>query len=862
VDTDFHRKASELFVRAISLAPDERRAFLERECRENPALRAEVESLIKYDRRATGDFQSTLPEAARARQEAADAEQGQTIGRYRIREVLGEGGMGVVYLAEQLEPVRRDVALKVIKPGMGTREVIARFEAERQALALMHHPSIAEVFDAGETPQGRPYFVMEYVRGVPITEYCDGKQLTTRERLDLLVQVCDAVQHAHQNAIIHRDLKPSNVLVTSLEGRALPKIIDFGVAKAASRKLTEQTMFTELGALVGTPEYMSPEQADLSGQGVDTRTDVYALGTMLYELLVGALPFDPERLRQAGFEALLRTIRQDEPPRPSARLTTLGARSAEVARLRRVDPRTLRAQLLQELDWITMKAIEKDRARRYGSPSELAADLMRYMDDEPVLARPPSATYRARKFVRRHRLAAVAVTVMALGLAAGTIGSTMGLMRARRAEIHARQEAEAKGRVADFLKDLFNVSNPSEARGNSITARELLDKASDTIDRQLADQPEIRADLTATIGEVYDNLGLYGPAASLSAKALDLRRRALGAEHPDTLRSLVDVAHVSCDQGRFQDAEKFYLKVLEIERRALGPEHPDTLRTTDALAVVYEDQGRFREAERLESLALAIQERKLGHEHPDTLRCANNLANLYLSQGRDTDAERLYVRAFEARKRVLGPQHPDTVASMIDLATEFAHAGRYTEAERLYSDSLDIEQRVLGPEHPITLWAMSGLGDVYEGQRRFADAERFHTQVLRIRKRDLGPDNSDTVGSMNDLARVIAREGRFAEAEALISSALETSRRALGPAHPVTVASMYNFAFVIAVRGERDRSLAWLRRAAEAGFLDTGRLERESSFAPLRGPEFEWILAKVRANATAARLPAADTPKG
>ena len=328
----------------------------------------------------------------------------QQIGPYKILEKIGEGGMGVVYLAEQQKPLRRRVALKLIKLGMDTKDVLARFESERQALAVMNHPNIAKVHDAGSTEQGRPYFVMEYVQGVPITDYCDRHRLTTRERLEAFIPVCQAIHHAHQKAIIHRDVKPSNILVSVEDGRPVPKVIDFGVAKATSQRLTERTLFTQHGMLVGTPEYMSPEQAEMTGLDIDVTTDIYSLGVVLYELLAGALPFDPQALRAAGHDEMRRIIREEDPPKPSTRVSTLGANSGEIARHRKTDPATLQRTLRDELDWITMRAMEKDRTRRYGSPAELAADIVRHMRNEPILAGPPSTAYRARKFVRRHRL--------------------------------------------------------------------------------------------------------------------------------------------------------------------------------------------------------------------------------------------------------------------------------------------------------------------------------------------------------------------------------------------------------------------------------------------------------------------------
>jgi non-specific serine/threonine protein kinase/serine/threonine-protein kinase len=411
------------------------------------------------------------------------------IGNYRILEQVGAGGMGEVYRAEQSEPIRRTVALKIIKRGMDTKEVITRFEAERQALALMDHPSIARVFDAGSTPRGRPYFAMEYVKGIPITTYCDEHKLSMRARLELFIQLCEGVQHAHQKAIIHRDLKPSNVLVTIQDDKPVPKIIDFGVAKATAQKLTEKTMYTALGEMIGTPEYMSPEQAALTGEDIDTRTDVYALGVILYELLAGALPFEPTELRKAGFEGIIRMIREQDPVRPSSRVGTLGAREAVVAHARRTLPGRLTSRLRGDLDWITMRALEKDRTRRYGSPAELAADVRRHLRHEPVLAGPPSAAYRTRKFVRRHTLGVGVATAGVLVLVGFAATMTVQANRIAHERDRADQEAETSDRVSEFLVSVFNVSDPGEARGNTIRAREVLDNGALRIQREEGPAP-------------------------------------------------------------------------------------------------------------------------------------------------------------------------------------------------------------------------------------------------------------------------------------------------------------------------------------------------------------------------------------
>jgi len=478
------------------------------------------------------------------------------IGAYRLLQLLGEGGMGEVWLAEQKKPIHRTVALKLIKVGMDTKAVVARFETERQALALMDHPNIARVFEAGSTAQGRPYFVMEYVPGLPLTEYCDKRRMTLKERLELFVQVCDGVQHAHQKAIIHRDLKPSNVLVVEQDNKAIPKIIDFGLAKATGRRLTDNTMFTEIGVMLGTPEYMSPEQADQREQNIDTRTDVYSLGVILYELLAGVLPFEIKVLRAAGLEQILRVIREQEPLKPSTRIRSLGPASAASAERRQEEPKSFIRHLQGELDWVTMKALEKDRTRRYGSPAELSADIGHYLRNEPVLAHPPSSPYRASKFVRRHGWAvAAAVSAVVLLIA---FAATMGFQARRIAaeRDRASRQAEAAQRIANFMKGMFKVSDPSQARGNSITARELLDSASKEIDTGLAKDPETQAQLMDVMGEVYESLGLYPQAQPLLEHALDIQRRVHGPRNPETLKSMNDLGWLLIDEGHYAEADK------------------------------------------------------------------------------------------------------------------------------------------------------------------------------------------------------------------------------------------------------------------------------------------------------------------
>jgi serine/threonine protein kinase/tetratricopeptide (TPR) repeat protein len=463
------------------------------------------------------------------------------IGVFRILEIIGEGGMGVVYKAEQREPVRRVVALKVIKLGMDTREVVARFEAERQALAMLSHPNVAKVFEAGMTEQGRPYFAMEHVAGVPLTEYCDNNKLSTDERLELIIPVCQAVQHAHQKGIIHRDLKPSNILVTMVDGEPVPKVIDFGIAKATSRQLTDRTLFTHAGAMIGTPEYMSPEQAMTSGLDVDTRTDIYSLGVILYELLTGTLPFAPDELRKAGMEGIARIIQNTDPHKPSVRLTTLlrmpgpDGNSDEIARRHRTDTRTLQRELRGDLDWIVLKSMEKDRTRRYETANALALDIRRHLDDEPVQACPPSTVYRLTKLVRKHKVAVVGAAAVVLALVAGLAGTSYGLIRARQERDHARAQQIAAERAKDdvnranlFMRDLFMSFGLSPADSK----RRLAETARQMDEGWLATQPDTASACRIIIAYSYLRSGALSESERQFRAALDASRGPDGQPNP------------------------------------------------------------------------------------------------------------------------------------------------------------------------------------------------------------------------------------------------------------------------------------------------------------------------------------------
>jgi serine/threonine protein kinase/tetratricopeptide (TPR) repeat protein len=694
-------------------------------------------------------------------------------GKYKLLEELGSGGMGVVYLAEQVEPVRRRVALKIIKLGMDTRQVVARFETERQALAVMDHPNIAKVLDAGATETGRPYFVMELARGVPITDYCDRHKLSTRERLRLFVAVCQAVQHAHQKGVIHRDLKPSNILVVIQDDRPVPKIIDFGIAKATDHRLAQRTLFTEQGQLIGTPEYMSPEQAEMSGLDVDTRTDVYSLGVILYELLVGALPFDARKLRSAGFGEIQRIIRETEPPKASTRLSTAKDTQAEIAARRGTDPGSLLKLLRGDLDWITMKAMAKDRTHRYSTASELTADIERHLRHEPVTAGPPSAVYRIRKYIKRHKLGVTAAAVVMLAVIIGTAGTTIGLLRAVRAEKKAVEEAATAKRVSDFLVDLFHVSDPSEARGNTITAREILDKGAAQIDRELKDQPAIRARLMETIGTVYRSLGLYGQAITMLEKALEITRGLYRSDHLIVADVLHNLGIVYDDQGKYEEAASLFRQSLDIRSSQLGPDDPEVARSLNSLAIVRWNQGKYEEAEPLLERSLAIKEKVLGPDHPDLANTLINLGVLKHSQKKYTEAETFFKRALAISEKNLGADHPDLGGILNNLGSLYEDQGRRAEAEPLYARCLKIWEKALGPDHSDVAIALHNLANLYRNLGKYAEAGPLYLRSLAIFEKNLGPDHPYVEISLRECANLYRDQGKYAEAEPLYLRSLQ-----------------------------------------------------------------------------------------
>ena len=758
-------------------------------------------------------------------------------GRYTLREVLGEGGMGAVYRAEQSQPVKRQVALKLIKLGMDSRAVLARFDAERQALALMDHPNIARVYDGGATEANQPFFVMELVNGVSITDYCDQHRLPLRARLELFVAVCQAVQHAHQKGIIHRDLKPGNVLVTEVDGRPTPKVIDFGVAKATKFDLTDQSL-ADTGAVVGTPEYMSPEQADPSSMDIDTRTDVYALGVILYELLAGSPPLDAKQFKRGAILEMLRMVREVDPPRPSTKVSTSDA-LPNIAARRAIDPADLKRALRGDLDWIVMKALEKDRTRRYETANGFAADVMRHLANEPVVAAPPSRSYQLRKFVRKHRAGVIAASLVLLALVAGVAGTTWGLFEARRAADAERlarldaQENEKKAVAAAEGERLAKIdAQENEKKAVAAAEGERLAKIDAQNKKRLAEENEKKA-LAAADAEkkaketVEGVLGFVenrvfaaarpkGLAGGLGydvrlADAMTAALPSIKKDFPDKplvearLRETIGISFLSL--GKPQIAVGQFELARSLHGRHLGPDHPETLRSTANLATSYAALGRHAEALKLREQTLAMRKARLGPDHPDRLRSMARLATSYAALGRHAEALKLREETLALSEARLGPDHLETLGSMANLATSYADLGRHAEALKLREETLAMRKARLGPDHPDTLGSMANLATSYADLGRHAEALKLREETLAMRKARLGPDHPDTLGSMANLATSYAALGRHAEALKLREETLALRKARLGPDHPDTLRSMARVANSYAALGRHAEAL-------------------------------------------------------
>jgi serine/threonine protein kinase/tetratricopeptide (TPR) repeat protein len=777
-----------LFHEALAMPAGERSVFLDAACGGDADLRRRLDVLLQAHDKPSSFLAGPAAAAVATVDDSISERPGTVIGPYKLLEQIGEGGFGVVFMAEQQEPIRRRVALKVLKPGMDSKQVLARFEAERQALALMDHPNIAHVFDGGMTGKpgcvgaGRPYFVMELVKGVPITEFCDQNHLTPRQRVELFVPVCQAVQHAHQKGIIHRDLKPSNILVSRHDATPVVKVIDFGVAKAVGQELTDKTLFTGIAQMIGTPLYMSPEQAGMSDLDIDTRSDIYSLGVLLYELLTGTTPFTKERFKKAAYDEIRRVIREEEPPKPSTRLSESKDSLPSISAQRQTEPAKLTKLVRGELDWIVMKALDKDRSRRYETANGLAMDVQRYLRDDHVLACPPSAGYRLRKFALRHRVTLTTAAVVALALVAGTAVSTWQAVRATLAQAEAGRQRDAATKAASqeklantLLADLLSAAVPEEnARDKKVSAEELFHQAVQKVIRhpKFQEDPEVEASLRLTIGNTYYRLGMYPEAESYLRQAVELRVRTLGSEHLDTLAAEEVLADLLCyGLRRPVEAESLSRRIWEARRQLLGPEHPDTLESLDTYASTLGLQNRLREAEALSRQCWEARTHALGKEHDKTLISQNNLGVVLLNQGGWPEAEPFLRECLEIRRRVSGLQHVETFAVMNDLAYVLFLLGQFEESEKLLHEALGVMLRSHGEEHPHSLHLRHMLARVLLDKGRPDQAEPFAREALTLRRKVLEPGHEHIGRSLLVLGRLLVETNRAAEAESLLRDA-------------------------------------------------------------------------------------------
>ncbi|MEZ5966188.1 MAG: serine/threonine-protein kinase [Planctomycetota bacterium] len=842
-------RLAELFRTARALDPAAQRAYLASRTGADAALVTELARLLAEDvpTQAADDL---LPACG-------DFTVGDRVGSFVIVAPVGEGGMGSVFLAEQRQPVRRQVALKVIKPGMDSKAVLARFAVERQALALMDHPTIAKVFEAGATANGRPYFAMEYVQGAPITRFCDQQRLPLDDRLRLFGQVCGGVQHAHAKGVIHRDLTPNNLLVALVDGQPRAKIIDFGLARAIDRPLAARTLCTEQGAILGTPEYMSPEQAGIEGGDVDIRSDVYTLGVVLYELLTGKRPFESGELRGGGYDAMCRTIREKPPPRPSTKITTVPAETTAAAELRGTTADALVRRLRGDLDWVVLRCLEKDPARRYATVHELAADIQAHLERRPVQAHAPTTTYRLTKFVQRNRLLVIGVATLLLVLVGGIVGTSVGLARASTNLQLAEQRASDLETIAKFqesrLRDVDTAKMAVDLRrglldearrgmqtrgiapatieqrtqelaeatdgvnftdlGLQVLGDHVFGRALRAIDGELEAQPLIRARLLQATATTMAKLGLLEAATAPQEKALAIRRQELGDDARDTLESIGRTGLLLQARGRLPEAEAHLRDALARSQRVLGPDDRDTLNATENVAVLEEALGHLDLAEDGHRRALASLRLLFGDDDPDTLSTMNNLAALLKDRGAYDEAEELDRTALASQRRVRGDHDVDTLVTLNNLGMLLDTRNEDAEAEACVRQALAGFRLALGNDHPLTLNTLGNLGVLLQRRGHMEEAEKLLREALDGCRSALGEGHADTLAQLANLGVLLEARGKLDEAEACLRQELDGVRRARGDDHPETFTSMHNLGTLLQVRGRLDEAESLLRQA-------------------------------------------------
>ncbi len=807
------QRIESLFHEALGKPPHEREPFLRQATRRDPALFAEVVGLLQADQSASSYLEwvrrrrSAPPTSAVGwRPSLSGDERGtgpavpRSIGPFRLMEELGRGGMGAVYLARQEQPIRREVALKLIRRSLMQREAVLRFQGERQALARMQHPNIAQVLDAGSTEDGQPFMAMEYVPGLPITQYCDERKLSILQRLSLVSQVCQGVQHLHLKGVLHRDLKPSNVLVMEVEGRPHPKIIDFGIAKSLDVPLTDEDLRTG-ERWIGTPAYSSPEALRMLGPEVDfdARSDLYSLGVILYELLAGELPH-----RGGRAPGDVREV-----PSPSRRLSQLdiGAQE-EIASHRRLDRKSLSKALRGDLDRIALKALAHLPEDRYLSASDLAEDLNRFQRHEPVSAAPAGNAYRAFKFLRRHRLGAAASLGLLLMLVGFAAGMSLLSLRLASERDQSRQERDRNRDILNWIQSVFTVADPLSGKGETLTVREALDRA-----YQSSEDLEREPGLLDALGAIYRNLGLHSQALGLFERSLALRR-GLGEEGLGLTQTLNDLAVVYKEMGLYEESAAHFRESLRLRRSLVGEMDAFQASALNNLATLLHDQGDFEESRRLQRQALDWRRRLLGENHAEVAESLNNLAALAYDQGNRQEAEDLIRQALQIRQSVFDPDHPAVANSLHNLALMLLEGGPNEEGEELLGRSLEIRRKRLPPGHPDLLVSLNLLASVLQDKGDYASAEPLFRQLVADRRRLHEGDHVELARALNNMAVLLSRRGRNAAAFPLFREAIDMWGRVLEENHPELGIGNVAFGMVLMDDGRLSEAERRLRRGA------------------------------------------------
>jgi len=784
MDSQRFERIEELFHEAKALEAADRASFLDQACADDLELRAEVESLLAHcedhteriDVSPDGGFRAVMTHRQSAQVAIVNrpppAERaGTRIGNYKILQEIGEGGFGSVYMAEQEQPVRRKVALKIIKLGMDTKQVIARFEAERQALAMMDHPNIAKVLEAGATESGRPYFVMELVRGISLNEYCDQNRLSAPRRLGLFMQVCGAVQHAHQKGIIHRDLKPSNVLVTLHDDLPVPKVIDFGIAKATGQRLTEKTLFTEFRQLIGTPEYMSPDQAEISGLDVDTRTDIYSLGVILYELLTGTTPFDGPTLRSKGYGEIQRIIREVDPPKPSTRMETLATSGGDtdIARRREAEPGALSRLMRGDLDWIVMKAMEKDRTRRYQSASELASDIQHYLRKEPVIAGPPSVLYKFRKFIQRHRVGVLATTLVIAALVAGLAMAAIGL-------VQARQEASRSREIAVLLQDLFVSTDPEHALAANADVESVMSRAREVFGE---DHATVAATLSSRALQLQ-SAGDLEAAERLYKESLRIWREQYGDDNPNVGTTLTRLGVLLMTKGDDLAAEQALRESLRITTSQSGDDNLGLCETLSLLATVLANRGEFDEAESMLREALRVRRAVAPEQHLQIALTTHSLAQILSLAGNEEAIEALAMENILAWREALPAGSLLMARILAEYGLLYLERGDLDQAESLLGEAADIFRASDEPAPQHRGLALRGLWRILTSRdqdRPKEDYVRVRLEFIDYARSVAGPDEQVLGAIISDMVAVLKKALQPVQAIPLGREVVEIARR-------------------------------------------------------------------------------------